>query len=658
LSIFMSLRHPSFYFGLVFLAAGLGLFSEIQESAGQESISKLSSPATLPSPADEIAQAKALFKQGDVENAFQISLDAALRQPNDRDAWLTVAVAALKSQHRWEGYAALRRYRRDAVLDPQQTRRLDDLAQALTALPPTIDADEAVAQYQAQDAYQKMQMALQDGDQGSAKVEADKAIARFRRFLGDPRAETVDAWNELAGSILVSDDKTLAPFAVEAIRRLDPNFFHDSNRLAAVAKLTDDANTDQIGKVQSDRYDFELRCLRSAHENDSCGPCLTRLADAYSRGLGTFPDSRRAVSLLKSAANLQYVPAMEQLSRCYETGSGVNEDYTRAMAWSRRAADAGDTGAMKNIGQLYLNGLGVEKDYVQAVSWIRRAADGGDAEAMFSLGQLYLNGLGVEKDYVQAVSWILKAADGGDGEAMYTLGQLYDSGRGVEADRDQAVFWYHRAADTGNVDGMYSMAKSYDGAKDYAHAIAWYQKAADAGCTDAMRDIGAFYINGWGVDKDYSQGMEWSRKAADRGNAGGMFNVGKLFVSGWGVDQDYTQAMSWYCKAADAGNSAGMEGIGLLYESGWGVKQDYGQALNWYRKAADVGDANAIYRLCQIYTNGLGVKYGRPSPYPPYLPMRIGWEISSDMTQARFWARKGAAIGNADCEQWLNDHPQ
>jgi hypothetical protein len=135
---------------------------------------------------------------------------------------------------------------------------------------------------------------------------------------------------------------------------------------------------------------------------------------------------------------------------------------------------------------------------------------------------------------------------------------------------------------------------------DYGEALRWHRKAADQGNAHAQDNIGASYINGWGVAQDYAEAMRWNRKAADQGNDDAQYGIGWLFELGWGVAQDYAEAMRWYRKAADQGNGLGQLGVGWLYEHGQGVAQDYAEAMRWYRKAADQGNEEAKTRIAAL----------------------------------------------------------
>ena len=90
---------------------------------------------------------------------------------------------------------------------------------------------------------------------------------------------------------------------------------------------------------------------------------------------------------------------------------------------------------------------------------------------------------------------------------------------------------------------------------------------------------------------DYETAVRELRLLAKQGDAGGQYNLGAMYLNGWGVPQDDAEAVKWYRKAADQGYADAQFILGFMYGTGRGVPRDYVAAERWYRKAAKLGDA-------------------------------------------------------------------
>ncbi len=90
---------------------------------------------------------------------------------------------------------------------------------------------------------------------------------------------------------------------------------------------------------------------------------------------------------------------------------------------------------------------------------------------------------------------------------------------------------------------------------------------------------------------NYETAMAEFRPLAEQGDARAQFNLGAMYLNGWGVLQDYGEALKWYRLAADHGLADAEFILGFLYDIGRGVRQDSVAAAQWYRKAAEHGDA-------------------------------------------------------------------
>ena len=99
-------------------------------------------------------------------------------------------------------------------------------------------------------------------------------------------------------------------------------------------------------------------------------------------------------------------------------GLASNRIKKKAVDLIRAAADQGDFRAQYNLGKIYRDAQGVEQSDTVSAQWFETAAEQGYAKAQNHLGVRYARGQGVVKDDVQALKWILLAAEQGHSEAI------------------------------------------------------------------------------------------------------------------------------------------------------------------------------------------------------------------------------------------------
>jgi TPR repeat protein len=82
---------------------------------------------------------------------------------------------------------------------------------------------------------------------------------------------------------------------------------------------------------------------------------------------------RRAVALLREAANGDVPDALYDLALCYENGEAVARNAAKAVELYLRAALLGETQSVYEVGRCYFYGIGVERDRRIARVWFDRA---------------------------------------------------------------------------------------------------------------------------------------------------------------------------------------------------------------------------------------------------------------------------------------------
>lgn len=207
------------------------------------------------------------------------------------------------------------------------------------------------------------------------------------------------------------------------------------------------------------------------------------------------------------------------------------------------------------------------------------------------------------------------------------------------------------------------------GSKDWPSALSTCTRDAQAGDVNAQRNLGAMYLQGYGVSRDPAQAFTWFKKAADAGSRDGAYQLALMYEAGRGVPRDATQSTAWYKKAALLGDVDSQVKVGMAYENGTGVDVNMDQAVLWYSKAADQGSPWAQNRLGWLYGMGKGVnrddaqamKFFRAAADQgdPQAEFNVGFMyangrgVPQDDSVAVSWFRKAAAQGWADAKKEL-----
>lgn len=113
--------------------------------------------------------------------------------------------------------------------------------------------------------------------------------------------------------------------------------------------------------------------LESAHSsNDRRATYALATWHLYGHA-GYAKNLRKAVQLLKHAANSDVTAAHFDLAVCYETGEGVKKNEARAYLHYLAAALNGDLDSLGEVGRCLFHGIGTTRDRKAAEVWFRRA---------------------------------------------------------------------------------------------------------------------------------------------------------------------------------------------------------------------------------------------------------------------------------------------
>jgi len=115
-----------------------------------------------------------------------------------------------------------------------------------------------------------------------------------------------------------------------------------------------------------------LRLLRHALAKGDARAAYA-LATWYLHGTHFELDYRRAVVLLKQAAEQNIPDALYDLAVCYEKGEGIRKSEPKAYRLYLRGALWGDKQSIYEVGRCLFHGIGTRRDRRLADIWFARA---------------------------------------------------------------------------------------------------------------------------------------------------------------------------------------------------------------------------------------------------------------------------------------------
>lgn len=155
----------------------------------------------------------------------------------------------------------------------------------------------------------------------------------------------------------------------------------------------------------------------------------------YGEADGPYTDEKRALALLRLAAEGGYPLAQTMMGVAYDTGAGVAKDSNEAFRWFALAAAQGEPAAQCALGHLYGDSRNMWYDPAEAVRFYRYSADQGYSPAQRALAEMYESGQGVSPNPVAAASWFYLAAESGDAVAVESYKRIFKT----LSDREKAV---------------------------------------------------------------------------------------------------------------------------------------------------------------------------------------------------------------------------
>ena len=258
------------------------------------------------------------------------------------------------------------------------------------------------------------------------------------------------------------------------------------------------------------------------------------LGIALSKGLGGESDQRRAISLIKDAAQAGLAAAEHKLALAYYSGKGVPQDKAQAQFWWRRAAEQEHAQAQYNLAAMLWNADGVEKDQAQAVEWFSRASTAGNSQALA---------------FLESIKAINQAPNTTKSEL-----RIPDLGPENDAVTDRNP----------TINELLITARTAYTQQDYASALRAWEQAAQADSAYARYQLAHLYQAGLGIPTKPQRAFEYIQKAANQGFAAAQFEMGRYYIEGILLGKNDTLALYWIQSAADQGHAEAQRYIDQL----------------------------------------------------------------------------------------------
>ncbi len=374
---------------------------------------------------------------------------------------------------------------------------------------------------------------------------------------------------------------------------------------------------------------LELCMQASQKGHDEATVCASW---CYLAGVGTQPDSERALAMIDPLLKRGHAGAHLMLGTSYIVGEGIQIDTERGLSLLRAAADSGDAESQFQFGKFYYlkideynsnKKLSLSRDFIVRLSdamesqsptpsvpyeaaepcdeekslcfrYLKLAADSNHPFANLHLGHCYELGIGVPVDVALAVQLYLKSAELGVAQALHELGQCYRDGNGVEKDDEKAFQFFLQACTAGDEHSFSELAECYMSGKgtavDMSAAISWLQKGSDSGDTVSQYNLARLFETGAeGVAPNTKRAYELYSLAAERNDPDALYRLSVCLFHGRGVYNNISDAMRRVSKAAMQGNALALHALGYLFENGLHVGENKEAANTFYELAESLG---------------------------------------------------------------------
>lgn len=320
------------------------------------------------------------------------------------------------------------------------------------------------------------------------------------------------------------------------------------------------------------------------------------LANCYLSGsYGFSKQPRKALNLLRLAAERDNAFAMISLGTCYATGTGARRDDAKAERWlsSALAADADFSRPVPPADFFAQSGA---TDAAVAGELLSDPVGSSQATAHFLLGQIRAR---QNKPAEAQAHYVAAATAGPDGrsgvyQAAVDAALNYAFGKGIPSDTVKAREMLEQSrrlsARMGvNLIQNYVQLKLVDdfAVADLEESV---NEAGEARQSALQLHIAQTLADKKSKDYNAAEAAQWYQLAADNGQAWGMLSLAFLYVHGELGTPDPAQAFHWFEKAGEGDTPKhylGAANLAICLQQGIGTPKDEKRAADLFRKHRD-----------------------------------------------------------------------
>lgn len=273
-----------------------------------------------------------------------------------------------------------------------------------------------------------------------------------------------------------------------------------------------------------------------------------------------------------------------------------NHLYNKALLRLKKAYQMGCQDAACKIGKIYMSSD--LKDYEQAFFWLQLGAESGDCESQYYLSKFYEFNLLGKYDLNEAYKWLQKSAEQNEVRAIMRLSYWYRFGRYGVPDVEKGWKLLQKAVELGSADALFQLAVIYEHGNemiesDLSMAMKYYQRAASKHHASALFRLGACYWEGFYFPRNIQLSIQYLEESCAQGCSEAQYYLATICATDF-----YHHTFKRYVllqAAAKQNHDQAMYELGCMYLFGNSfMNKDRTQAQFWFRKAADLGNEKAL----------------------------------------------------------------
>lgn len=350
-----------------------------------------------------------------------------------------------------------------------------------------------------------------------------------------------------------------------------------------------------------------------------------KIGRMYESGIGTDPNTEKAVEMYQLGANQGYGMSLYSLASCYYYGKGVEKNYEKAFDLFSESCKPTQGKAHKyadyEVARMYEKGLGTKQNLIKAnehyeialESFLKLEKEQPDGSLLYRIGKMYLDGKGTEADEVKAVEYLENAKMLHNEYAICELGKIYSNPNSQYYDLQKAISYLKEAVNNfENVNALRALGRLYSNPKldcyNIDDAVKLLKVAVENENEYAQLDLARIYSRPDTKYYDLKQAFQIFNQFSTDGNVSAQYMLGSLFYQS--EHKNIVLAEYWLKEAATNGSDSAWSMLGRIYSDKELNVFDIGKALNCYEKIyyTDQGQ----YHMGKIMVNDNYVEYYNP----------------------------------------------